>query len=199
MKTCGIYQIINLKNKKRYIGQSINIKSRWIRHRYELNNNIHINPKLQRSWNKYGENSFEFKVIFACGESELSFFEKQEVERILIRDRYNINKDYDTLKGKNNPFYGKNHTKKVKKKLSELASKRIGYKNSNFGNKYSNETKIKAGHNKKTKLKPKQVFEIIEMKNKSHQEIANIYNVSRSLITRILNGKRWSLITGDKL
>lgn len=199
MKTCGIYQIINLKNKKTYIGQSIDIKSRWIRHRYELNNNIHINPKLQRSWNKYGKNSFEFKVILTCGESELSFFERQEAERIPIRDRYNINKDYDTLKGKNNPFYGKNHTKKVKKKLSKLASKRIGYKNSNFGNKYSNETKIKAGHNKKTKLNPKQVFEIIEMKNKSHQEIANIYNVSRSLITRILNGKRWSLITGDKL
>ena len=43
------------------------------------------------------------------------------------------------------------------------------------------------------------IYQIINLKNKSHQEIANIYNVSRSLITRILNGKRWSLITGDKL
>jgi transposase len=40
------------------------------------------------------------------------------------------------------------------------------------------------------------VQKIIEIKNKTHQEIANIYDISRSVITRIKNGTRWGLITG---
>jgi hypothetical protein len=47
MKTCGIYRIINTVNHKTYIGQSTNIEDRFIRHRYQLKNNIHGNIKYQ--------------------------------------------------------------------------------------------------------------------------------------------------------
>ena len=52
---CGIYKITNLKNNKGYIGQSTDIKTRWINHKRELRNNIHRNPHLQNAFNKYGE------------------------------------------------------------------------------------------------------------------------------------------------
>lgn len=38
------------------------------------------------------------------------------------------------LSGKNNPFYGKQHTKQTKTKLSEYAKNRIGPLNPNYGN-----------------------------------------------------------------
>lgn len=34
--------IKNVKNNKLYIGQSTDIKNRWVRHKSELNNNRHI-------------------------------------------------------------------------------------------------------------------------------------------------------------
>jgi len=198
MKTCGIYQILNIANNKTYIGQSINIENRFIRHKYQLNSNTHGNKKLQNAWNKYGECCFKFEILIICKKRSLKKFEKQQAEKISKYKRYNISKNYDNLYGINNPFYGKKHTKTLKKKLSVIAKTRTGNKNANYGNQYSTETRIKAGHNKKTKLTKQQVYRILNIKNKTHQEIADIYNVSRSVITRIKNGSRWGLITNIK-
>lgn len=197
-KISGIYSITNLVNNKKYIGQSINIHDRWIRHKYQLNTNSHDNIVLQRAWNKYGKNSFKFEIILECIKSQLKLNEKIQVEKIAVSKRYNISKDYNNLVGKNNPFYGKKHTSTTKQKLSIIAKQRTGSKNANYGNNYSKKTKIKAGHNKKTKLTIKQVNTIIKIKNKTHQEIANMYGVSRTMITRIKNGTRWNLLTNTK-
>jgi len=59
----GIYQIKNLKNNKIYIGSSVDIRNRWRNHLFWLRNNRHYNSHLQRSFNKYGEKYFEFKVL----------------------------------------------------------------------------------------------------------------------------------------
>ena len=202
MKICGIYQIINIINKKKYIGQSINIKDRIIRHRYQLNNNIHNNHKLQNAWNKYGKNAFRFEILIRCNKKSLKKLEKQEVQKIPKNYRYNISQNYNNLYGINNPFYGKKHKKGFKQRLSSIAKARTGDKNPNYGNRYSVQTRIKAGHNKKTKLTKQQVKKIINIENMTHQEIADRYQVSRSVITRIKNGQRWGLITnikGDQL
>ena len=68
--------IKNVKNNKLYIGQSTDIKNRWVRHKSELNNNRHINNHLQFAWNKYGEDCFIFAVIEECSVSELDEREK---------------------------------------------------------------------------------------------------------------------------
>ena len=54
-----IYKITNKVTKQNYIGQTISIKQRIRRHFNELRKNIHENPKMQASWNKYGEENFE--------------------------------------------------------------------------------------------------------------------------------------------
>jgi group I intron endonuclease len=58
----GIYQILNKVNGKSYVGSAVNIKKRWAVHRHTLRNNKN-SPHLQKAWNKYGEESFEFNVL----------------------------------------------------------------------------------------------------------------------------------------
>lgn len=56
-----IYKITNIKTGQNYIGQTINLNQRKTRHFSTLRNNRHDNPKMQASWNKYGEENFTFE------------------------------------------------------------------------------------------------------------------------------------------
>lgn len=59
----GIYKIINVVNNKFYVGSAVDFKRRKARHFSELRNNRHSNGRLQKAWNKYGEQSFVFVVV----------------------------------------------------------------------------------------------------------------------------------------
>ena len=65
---CGVYMIKNKINGKFYIGSSVDITYRWARHKRQLRNGNHHSIHLQRAWDKYGEENFEFKVIEECSE-----------------------------------------------------------------------------------------------------------------------------------
>lgn len=67
----GIYCIEQLESHKKYIGQSVDIKTRWKNHKNELNRGVHHNDYLQKSWNKYGEELFKFYVLDYCDINEL--------------------------------------------------------------------------------------------------------------------------------
>ena len=54
-KTPGIYEIVNLVNKKRYIGSSTDCRARLLQYRRNLKNNNHYGVHLQRAWDTYGE------------------------------------------------------------------------------------------------------------------------------------------------
>lgn len=96
----GIYAIKNEITQKYYIGQSQNIKSRWNCHRYELNNNIHINQHLQNSWNKYGENNFSFKIIELCNTEDLDDKEKYWISYFnSFKEGYNMDKGGQGITG----------------------------------------------------------------------------------------------------
>ena len=55
---CGIYRIVNLATNECYVGQSQWMKKRIREHFRLLRLKKHPNPKLQNSFNKYGESSF---------------------------------------------------------------------------------------------------------------------------------------------
>ena len=59
----GIYAIVNKVNGKQYVGSSKDIQNRFVRHKYDLKNNKHINLHLQNAWNKYHEDSFDFEIL----------------------------------------------------------------------------------------------------------------------------------------
>ena len=81
----GIYAIINKVNNKIYIGSSKNIYNRKAQHYSELRGNYHENKFLQRSWNKYGENNFEFRVIEIV----------ENIDKLLEVEQKYIDKYYD--------------------------------------------------------------------------------------------------------
>lgn len=67
----GIYKITNTVNNKIYIGCASNIRTRVNGHLYDLRRNMHKNSYLQKSWNKYGESMFIFKVHELCNIEDL--------------------------------------------------------------------------------------------------------------------------------
>jgi hypothetical protein len=71
----GIYAIRNKINQKIYIGSTgVTFIKRWHIHSNQLRTNTHANYKLQRAWNKYGEDAFEFIIVevIECDEEILA-------------------------------------------------------------------------------------------------------------------------------
>lgn len=58
-----VYRIVNVVNSKVYYGSTVDVCKRWKRHVYDLDNNIHHNVYLQRSWNKHGKENFIFEIV----------------------------------------------------------------------------------------------------------------------------------------
>lgn len=66
-KTQGVYQIKNITTGEIYIGSAASsFTKRFSRHRIELKDGIHPNPKLQNSYNKYGTDIFEYSILEIC-------------------------------------------------------------------------------------------------------------------------------------
>ena len=73
---CGIYKIDNIVTGKCYIGSSKNISQRISYHKNNLKSGKHFNIKLQRAFNKYGENKFIFNILEVCDLQDLRKIEK---------------------------------------------------------------------------------------------------------------------------
>ncbi len=149
-KMCGIYKIENMVNHKLYIGQSVDIKKRWIEHRYELNKGVHMNDHLQSAWNKYGEDLFDFSIIELCDEQCLNILEIEYIKCYnSCNDQYGYNLTIggdgvrgwiptdewrEKLKianaGENNPMFGKHHSEEAKNKIR---MEKMGDKNAMYG------------------------------------------------------------------
>ena len=63
MGTSGIYTITNANNGKVYIGCTGRFERRWYEHKQALLLGSHCNVHLQYSWNKYGQDAFEFGIL----------------------------------------------------------------------------------------------------------------------------------------
>lgn len=57
-----VYRIVNLLDKKFYIGSSKR-SERWREHRYHLRRGTHVNAYLQAAWNLHGERAFSFEIL----------------------------------------------------------------------------------------------------------------------------------------
>ena len=203
----GIYKIVNKINNKVYIGSTVNMKKRWREHRGCLKKNIHYNSHLQLSWNKYGEESFDFLVISECEIIDLLTLELENINKFNAFNKefgYNINNPRHT-------FFNKKHGEETKQLLSfqKLGSKnpmfgKTGDKHHNFNVKMCDEQKLKISKSKSgvptnkrnhSKLKPEDVINIRKSYsegNITQLELSKTYNVSDATICLIINRKMWS-------
>lgn len=86
-KKNGVYSIFNKITKTYYFGSNADkrgFRSRWNNHLIELRNNKHMNTHLQKAWNKYGEDSFEFRIRVIC-KPELCLILEQKYLDICLR------------------------------------------------------------------------------------------------------------------
>lgn len=97
----GVYVIQNRINRKRYVGESLDVKKRWAEHRRDLSKGKHHCKRLQADYNKYPSIVFKYRV------RERFFFTKHFVNHdkliltLLLRegfwmDYYNSTLDFNS-------------------------------------------------------------------------------------------------------
>jgi len=59
----GVYCIRNTANGKSFVGASIDLPSIINRERAQLRLGVHYTRQLQKDWNEFGPNAFEFEVL----------------------------------------------------------------------------------------------------------------------------------------
>lgn len=93
---CYIYFIINQITNERYVGQTTNFNRRKTEHFSKLKQGIHPNPKLQNSFNKYGEENF---IINKIQFDDITKQELDEQEIYYIKKYNSFNNGFNLTEG----------------------------------------------------------------------------------------------------
>lgn len=153
-----IYKITNIVNKKLYIGQTVDPKTRWSRHKSDARLNKKYNYHLYDAIRKYGVENFIFEIVACCKTIEdADFIEIYCIKQFNSTDReFGYNKHMggqsrrevteetkkkisESNKGRTSPMLGQHHSNETKEILS-AANK--GNQN-RLGSKVSDKTKQK--------------------------------------------------------
>jgi len=154
-KKSGIYCILNTVNGKFYIGSTTNLWRRYKNHFNDLSKNQHHSVYLQRAFNKYGNEAFEFHVLEVVEKEEGIYLIEQKYldflkpynrqigynveNHVSIRSKETIAKIVATRKANGN-------SEKFQKHLDSLSEKKKGVK-------LSPETKAKISISQKNKTR----------------------------------------------
>lgn len=166
----GIYQILNVVNRKCYVGSAKNLKQRKNAHFNTLRKNKHHAIKLQRAWNKYGEESFEFKILEYYEFNERASKEQYWIDKLdSYKNGYNSRKNAESplgmklseehkrkismgCKGKTGKYWlGKQFSEEHKSNLRIAFAKR--QKHPNTGRQFSEEHRKNIGISQKGKIR----------------------------------------------
>lgn len=101
IKKAGVYVIRNTVNGKRYIGSTSSFHRRWTEHRKKLKKGKHENSIVQRAWDKYGADAFEFRPLLICAVKDLLFYEQRCLDG--MKPEYNILPNAGTARGRTYP------------------------------------------------------------------------------------------------
>jgi len=144
-KISGIYCISNIKTGKRYIGYGTNLKIRWNGHKRQLRKNIHNNPYLQSSYNKWGKENFEFSIIQEINESTETLRLMEIYWIVYFNSYYKDGCGYNMTYG-GEGTYGYKHTDEQIKRNSDAKKGKPSW---NKGIPMSEESKLKASQSHK--------------------------------------------------
>lgn len=219
--------IKNTRNGKKYIGSTKNGRSRKNEHFSLLRKGRHHCDYLQHAWNAEEDKSvFQFSMFIYCKKEQLLALEqscfdhmKPEYNTSLIADRVEMTdetrrkiaaaatgrpqteehrkKNSDANSGKNNPMYGRNHTKEARKKIS--IARTLNPFRGHCPEMYEKiKPKISGENSVHAKLTENDVRDILKSKRPG-REMAAKYNVSEAAISNIRNGKSWKHINRKEI
>lgn len=164
-----IYCIENIKNKKKYIGSTVNnCKERWKNHRNELKGNRHSNSHLQSAYNLYGVESFKYWIveddisddilldreaywtkIYKTLETKYGYNITEELgggrRKLSDESRQKMRDNHPDISGDKHPMWGKNHKEESKKRISDATS---GENNPMYGKQHAEVSKQKMSDNR---------------------------------------------------
>lgn len=109
---------------------------RWDCHKAQLNGGYHDNKPLQKEWNEYGSDNYDFIVLHDCTGKDLDYLDELEISE--IKKYKDLNLAYNLHDGGSVGYYKGKH-------LSEEMKRKIGDKNriNMTGRKASEKTKKK--------------------------------------------------------
>lgn len=187
IKYQGIYKIRNLLNGKVYIGQSVDLNTRFKDHKKKCR--CKTNHPLYNTIRKYGLENFEFDVI----EHIEDINKLNECEQYWL-DYY---KSYDRNYGYNLCYIaestrGYKHTEETKQKMS------LNHSKSWLGKKHTEETKRKIGEchvGKEVSIETRQKLSEINI-GKKRKPFTDVHRRNLSLKGK---GRKFSKITREKM
>lgn len=190
--TCGIYEIVNITNGKKYIGSSKNVKHRRSQHFSALRKGNHKNPHLQNSYYKYGEKSFIFNQIASCPEEYLLKLEQVHLDS--LKPEYNICKEAGRTSGNK---WSEDTRSKMTKILRERKND-IEFvekcRNRMTGTKQSKSTILKRAKSMQKKVQQYSIEGELIKEFDSVTEVANYLGYARNSISNSI--KRGSVTKG---
>lgn len=189
MKDIGIYIIRNTVNGKVYIGQSRRLNNRHYSHFHTLEKGRHFNKHLQRSYNNYGAEAFEFEILEYCDVENLDEREKYWIKQYNSMD---INHGYNSEGGGN-----------VGKEVSErMREAKRGDKNPMYGKSPSEETRKKmrmSSIGTNSNLTAEQVYQMKEelLNGMSDRQASEKYGITIAAVGKIRTCVNWDHVHSD--
>lgn len=121
----GIYSIYSKSQNCYYIGKSMDIHKRILKHKSDLRLGRHHSPYLQNTYNKYGEKDLVFSIICECTKEESGNLEQEYIKK------YNsYNNGFNCTLGGEWGAPGRKFSEETLKRMSENM---IGEKNPMYG------------------------------------------------------------------
>jgi len=174
----GIYAI-ECEDGRAYVGGSRNIAKRWCDHRYDLRRGTHKNRLLQKAWLTFGETAFQFVVLEVVQNGDLEAAEQRHMTALNTVERgFNLSPTAGSPRGVV-------HTAETRAKFSAAGLARAM--------RPGERGRMQGQSNPAAKLSDREVEEIRQMAGTGlfKREIAAIYGITQSNVSRVLSGGRW--------
>lgn len=195
----GIYVILNTKNSKVYIGQSVDIYTRWRKHEEALNRGKHQNRHLQNAWNKYGEKFFRFQILEHCSIDKLDEREQHYLDIYIPKGIcYNIATNVEVPARGRHPSIESRHRMSISQK-GRVTSKesRLKISLAHRGRKFSDEHRRKLSEAAKQRTvisdETRNKLSQSRMGSKNHNFGKHLSETHRQKLSKAAKGNKRSL------